>query len=276
MSAGDRLGAHHARGRSRADPRPRGRARPPDIDQARSRSSPQPSGPGAARLRLRGERDRRRRRPSGHCPGPVRAHRWRRSTAASRNGDRPGPLPRLPGRRRQLLGQHRGRHRADTQLFLFHADGHGVYANDDSQATRQSTLPALDPLTPAAPGIYLLAISPYDRDPQSPAGRDLPGGGGVLGPPGRGLAGAVGVAAAPACRAPIASRSRARPPARRRTHAADGGSPRAAGRRLGGARRHVNVAFNCADEGGSGLASCEGSVANGEPLDTVDSRRRAL
>ena len=30
----------------------------------------------------------------------------------------------------------------DTQLFLFDAAGRGVYGNDDSQATRQSTLPA--------------------------------------------------------------------------------------------------------------------------------------
>ena len=74
----------------------------------------------------------------------------------------------------------------DTQLFLFDADGLGVYANDDSEATRQSTLPALDPRTPAAPGIYLLAVTPYDRDPRSPAGAIFPAGGGVLGPTGPG------------------------------------------------------------------------------------------
>ena len=62
----------------------------------------------------------------------------------------------------------------DTQLFLFDANGLGVYANDDSQATRQSTLPALDPRTPAAPGVYLLAVTPYDRDPRSPAGAIFP------------------------------------------------------------------------------------------------------
>ena len=58
----------------------------------------------------------------------------------------------------------------DTQLFLFDGAGRGVYANDNSADTRQSTLPAGDPLTPAAPGEYLLAVSPYDRDPESDAG----------------------------------------------------------------------------------------------------------
>ena len=38
----------------------------------------------------------------------------------------------------------------------------------------------------------------------------------------------------------------------------------------------VSVAFSCADEGGSGLASCEGSVANGEPLDTATLGPRAV
>ena len=86
----------------------------------------------------------------------------------------------------------------DTQLFLFDAAGLGVYGNDDSQATRQSTLPALHELTPTAPGVYLLAITPYNRDPDSAAGAIF-GSGGVLAPDGPGvraadrLGGRVGV-----------------------------------------------------------------------------------
>lgn len=53
----------------------------------------------------------------------------------------------------------------DTQLFLFNASGVGVYANDDSSGTLQSTLPAGNPLTPAAPGLYYLAISSFNNDP---------------------------------------------------------------------------------------------------------------
>ena len=166
----------------------------------------------------------------------------------------------------------------DTQLFLFHADGRGVYANDDSQATRQSTLPALDPHTPAAPGVYLLAVTPYDRDPQSPAGAIFPGGGGVLGPTGPGasqaLSGWAGRTGLPgayrialtgmaACAPPDTT-----PPTVDLTAPQDGAEvPRGA---------TLNVAFSCADEGGSGLASCEGSVANGEPLDTATLGPRAV
>ena len=75
----------------------------------------------------------------------------------------------------------------DTQLYLFDAAGLGVYGNDDSQATRQSTLPAFHELTPAAPGVYLLAVTPYDRDPESEAGAIF-GGGGLLAPTGPGAA----------------------------------------------------------------------------------------
>ena len=75
----------------------------------------------------------------------------------------------------------------DTQLFLFDAAGHGVYGNDDSQATRQSTLPDLHELTPTAPGVYLLAVTPYNRDPRSAAGAIF-GSGGVLAPSGPGAA----------------------------------------------------------------------------------------
>ncbi len=49
-----------------------------------------------------------------------------------------------------------------------------MYANDDAEATRQSTLPSLDPLTPAAPGVYLLGVSPYNRDPHGATGAIFP------------------------------------------------------------------------------------------------------
>lgn len=62
----------------------------------------------------------------------------------------------------------------DTQLFLFYSSGMGVYANDDSAGGLQSTLPASNLLTPAAAGIYYLAISGYDRDPESPGGLIFP------------------------------------------------------------------------------------------------------
>ena len=63
----------------------------------------------------------------------------------------------------------------DTQLTLFDSSGIGVYSNDDfTTNTRQSTLPALDPLTPIKPGLYYLAISDWDYDPVSDGGYIFP------------------------------------------------------------------------------------------------------
>ena len=59
---------------------------------------------------------------------------------------------------------------ADTQLFLFDATGHGVYANDDNATSLQSTLPAGTSLTPPQGGIYYLGVSSFDADPVSSAG----------------------------------------------------------------------------------------------------------
>jgi hypothetical protein len=58
----------------------------------------------------------------------------------------------------------------DTQLFLFTADGHGVYANDDWNFLRGSKLPANHRFSPTSGGEYYLAISSFNRDPQSPQG----------------------------------------------------------------------------------------------------------
>lgn len=54
----------------------------------------------------------------------------------------------------------------DTQLFLFDADGNGVYANDDDLfGAPRSQLPAGEPNSPTSPGIYYLGISTFNNDP---------------------------------------------------------------------------------------------------------------
>ncbi|MDG3005335.1 DVUA0089 family protein [Paludisphaera mucosa] len=59
----------------------------------------------------------------------------------------------------------------DTKLFLFDASGLGVYGNDDADVfTLQSLLPAGDPLTPLAAGVYFLAVTSYPIDPLSAGG----------------------------------------------------------------------------------------------------------
>jgi hypothetical protein len=59
----------------------------------------------------------------------------------------------------------------DSQLFLFDADGKGVYFNDDASSnTHHSTLPAGDPHGPKTPGLYYLLITPFDLDPVGPGG----------------------------------------------------------------------------------------------------------
>jgi len=64
----------------------------------------------------------------------------------------------------------------DTQLFLFDEAGRGVYGNDDvvGGVTLRSTLPAFHPLTPLVPGIYFLAVTPFNRDPVSSLGLIFP------------------------------------------------------------------------------------------------------
>ncbi|MGB6296208.1 MAG: filamentous hemagglutinin N-terminal domain-containing protein [Rivularia sp. (in: cyanobacteria)] len=59
----------------------------------------------------------------------------------------------------------------DTRLFLFDANGRGVYSNDDeNDQTRQSTLPDRHPLTPQKAGNYYLAITSYENEPLSEDG----------------------------------------------------------------------------------------------------------
>lgn len=52
---------------------------------------------------------------------------------------------------------------ADTQLWLFHADGRGVTSNDDATAVQSTITGAFVPYA----GLYYLAVSQYDVDPRS-------------------------------------------------------------------------------------------------------------
>ena len=58
----------------------------------------------------------------------------------------------------------------DTQLYLFDANGLGVYGNDDTDTGTQSTLPAGHALTPQAAGMYYLAVAPVNQEPRSDGG----------------------------------------------------------------------------------------------------------
>ena len=74
----------------------------------------------------------------------------------------------------------------DTQLFLFSADGTGIYSNDDTSETPgpgpgkgnndvlQSTLPAGHILGPTEAGCYLLGISGFNQDPDDGSGPIFP------------------------------------------------------------------------------------------------------
>jgi hypothetical protein len=155
----------------------------------------------------------------------------------------------------------------DTQLFLFDAAGFGIYAHDDG-TTKQSTLPAGHPLTPQTSGEYILGISAYDRDPHSVDGEIFSDVAFVTPANGRGAAapvvswdgiprdsGTYTIALTGTCtddestaplidlRSPVNGDSVA----------------------LGS---EVIVDYSCSDEGGSGLVSCEGNVADGAALDT--------
>jgi hypothetical protein len=159
----------------------------------------------------------------------------------------------------------------DTQLFLFDSSGRGVYANDDQmEGVVQSLLPAGHAMTPQARGEYYLAVGAYNLDP---LGADKPifgPGTGVVGPTGLGgsepVSGWGGRPGGPGpytlmlTGAQCAPAPDSTPPTVELRSPADGavvsvGDP-------------VVVDFSCADEGGSELASCEGSVPDGGLLDT--------
>jgi Bacterial pre-peptidase C-terminal domain len=158
----------------------------------------------------------------------------------------------------------------DTQLFLFDAEGRGVYANDDIDGVRQSRLPANDALTPQQGGVYYLAVTPFNRDPRSPAGAIFPNVAFVVGATGPGAAEPVsewfGRAGGSGAYTVTVTGAFCPPP--------DTTPPtvdlRSPANGIEVARdAAVEVDYSCADEdGGSGLASCVGSVPDGEQLDT--------
>jgi Bacterial pre-peptidase C-terminal domain len=156
----------------------------------------------------------------------------------------------------------------DTQLFLFDANGLGIYAHDDG-TTRQSTLPAGNAYTPQARGEYIVGISPYDRDPQSAAGPIFGNVAFLTNANGRGAAapvaswaglprdsGAYTIALTGTCSSPSDTTA----------PVIDLRSPMSGDSVALGAT--VTVDFSCSDAGGSGLVSCQGSVADGAALDT--------
>ena len=70
----------------------------------------------------------------------------------------------------------------DEQLFLFDSNGLGIISDDDSGPGLESLLPAGDPNSPMAVGIYYLAISDFNHDPNDGVGLIFPEFGGPNGP----------------------------------------------------------------------------------------------
>jgi hypothetical protein len=159
----------------------------------------------------------------------------------------------------------------DTQLFLFDPSGRGVYANDDQMdGVIQSLLPAGHALTPQAPGEYYLAVGAYNLDP---LGADEPifgPGTGVVGPTGPGGGEPVsGWGGRPGGSGPYTltlTGTQCAPPPDTTPPTVDLRSPPNGA--VVNVRDPVVVDFSCADEGGSGLASCDGTVPDGGLLDT--------
>ena len=160
----------------------------------------------------------------------------------------------------------------DTQLFLFDANGLGVYGNDDTNGVRQSLLPAGHALTPQAPGSYNLAISPFNQEPRSEGGFVFPAVPGVFGATGTGGGQPVthwfGRISDGGAYSIFLTGATCTPPDTT-APAIDLSSPLDGAEVARGAP--LTVDFSCADEeGGSGLASCVGTVADGGLLDTSE------
>ena len=164
----------------------------------------------------------------------------------------------------------------DTQLFLFDADGRGVYSNDDAGiGIRGSRLPSGHRFSPTSSGEYFIAVSSFNNDPQSDAGEIFPDlFSSSLYPDG--VVNAAGVGADE----PITSwvgPTRGPPGLYRINVTGTMGcdtTPPTVDLRSPENGSHVKqgaplvVDFSCADTGGSGVASCVGSVADGALLDT--------
>jgi hypothetical protein len=164
----------------------------------------------------------------------------------------------------------------DTQLFLLTADGHGVYANDDWSFQRGSKLPANHRFSPTTGGVYYLAISSFNRDPQSLQGEIFQDDfsamlypDSVIDANGFGADGAHigwhGRAAGQAGNYTITLTGvglcDTTPPTVDLRAPADGARVKQGA--------DLEVDFSCADEGGSGLDSCVGSTPDGAKLDTT-------
>ncbi len=166
----------------------------------------------------------------------------------------------------------------DTQMFLFDSQGYGVYANDDWNGSRGSMLPAQHRFSPRAGGEYFLAISSFNRDPQSVQGEifqdnfsrplypdsivDANGFGAA-----ETLIGWAGRASGPPGLYEITLTGTA--PCDTTPPTVDLRSPVDGAHVKQGAE--VVVDFSCADEeGGSGLASCVGTTADDALLDTSE------
>ena len=160
----------------------------------------------------------------------------------------------------------------DTQLFLFNELGTGVYANDDAVGTQrlQSTLPAGNTLGPHAAGVYYLAVTAFNWDPQSLLGPIFPSSSGLVGPIGRGGALPISSWAANDQRPGgsyniVLTGTRscidATPPTVDLRTPPDGAEY--------AQNEQVIADYDCADEAdGSGLDSCVGDVADGAAVDT--------
>jgi hypothetical protein len=172
----------------------------------------------------------------------------------------------------------------DTQLFLLDSDGLGVYANDDAPGQppghRGSRLPSNHRFSPSGGGEYFLAISEYNRDPHSDQGEIFQDSfdrffypDGVINANGFGSAqphtGWMGRApGGPGSYSITLTGTTACVPPDTTAPTIELRSP------LNGARvrqgASVEVDFSCADEGGSGLASCAGTTPDGAQLDTSE------
>jgi hypothetical protein len=159
----------------------------------------------------------------------------------------------------------------DTQLFLFDPSGRGVYANDDRMdGVVQSLLPAGHELTPQAPGEYYLAVGAYNLDPLG-AGEPIFGPGtGVVGPTrlggGEPVSGWDGRPGGPGPYTLTLTGAQCAPPPDTTPPTIDLRSP--ADGAVANVGDPVVVDFSCADQGGSEIASCEGTVPDGGLLDT--------
>jgi hypothetical protein len=159
----------------------------------------------------------------------------------------------------------------DTQLFLFDSAGRGVYANDDERdGVVQSVLPAGHTLTPRAHGEYFLAVGAYNLDPLGGGQAIFGPGTGVVGPTGPGggepVTGWGGRPGGPGPYTLVLTGAECAPAPDTTPPTIDLRSP--ADGAVVTAGDAVQVDFSCADEGGSELAACDGTVPDGALLDT--------